>query len=174
MDKQISKYIVYTHINRNDGKRYVGITSSKPIYRWGKDGNKYKGSPHFFSAIKKYGWDSFEHIIVKDNLPEQCAKTLEKVLIKLWDTTNPKNGYNISFGGEGNSGRKYSVEEKNKRAISHYKPVEQWTNDEYIQSFPSIKDAAKYLGICPSSITEVVKGKRRTAGGYIWKYKEDN
>lgn len=49
---------------------------------------------------------------MKDNLPEQCAKTFEKVLIKLYDTTNPENGYNQSAGGEGRSGFVMSEEQK--------------------------------------------------------------
>lgn len=172
MDKRHFNYTVYIHINQINGKQYVGITSLRPIDRWGKNGEKYKRSPHFYSAIQKYGWDSFSHIIVKDNLPEQCAKTLEKVLIALLDTTNNKKGYNITIGGEGNCGRKYGDEEKERRAKSHFKAIEQWSDDELINTYDSIKDAAISLNICGSSITEAAKGKRKTAGGYIWKYKE--
>ena len=46
-------------------------------------------------------------------------------------------------------------------------------NGQYIQSFPSIKAAAAFLnkkGV--SHISDVCKGKRKTAYGYIWKYAE--
>lgn len=90
---------------------YVGITRTSAKKRWAK-GLGYRKQKYFYNAIKKYCWDGFEHIIVKDNLPEQCAKTFEKVLIKLYDTTNPENGYNQSAGGEGRSGFVMSEEQK--------------------------------------------------------------
>ena len=65
-------------------------------------------------------------------------------------------------------GRKMNEEEKKRRAAAHYKKVEQWLGSVYIQTFPSIKDAANCLGICGSSITEAAKGKRKTAGGFTW------
>ena len=55
MDKRHFNYTVYIHINQINGKQYVGITSLRPIDRWGKNGEKYKRSPHFYSAIQKYG-----------------------------------------------------------------------------------------------------------------------
>ena len=50
-------------------------------------------------------------------------------------------------------------------------------NGEYIQSFPSAKAAADFLGKTTSTskgatshITDVCRGKRKTAYGYIWKF----
>jgi group I intron endonuclease len=41
----------------------------------------------------------------------------------------------------------------------------------FIQTFPSIKSAAKFLGVAGvSHISDVCKGTRKTAYGYIWKY----
>lgn len=43
-----------------------------------------------------------------------------------------------------------------------------------LKEFLSGKDAIKFLGVTQSSsIFQVCKGKRRTAYGYIWKYKND-
>ena len=60
------------------------------------------------------------------------------------------------------------------------KKVAQYSKSmEYIQSFNSITDAAKYLCKKPESnrgirthISEVCNNKRKTAYGYIWKYVE--
>ena len=71
---------VYVHINKQNGKRYVGITSQKVEYRWNY-GEGYKNSPHFYAAIHKYGWDGFEHLIVKSHLSKEEASNLEKNLI---------------------------------------------------------------------------------------------
>ena len=54
----VSIYTVYQHKNKINGKRYFGITSRKPEERWGYNGRNYKSSPHFYSAIQKYGWDN--------------------------------------------------------------------------------------------------------------------
>lgn len=94
---------VYVHINKTNGKRYVGITSQKPEYRWNY-GNAYAGNKHFTAAIQKYGWDGFEHIVLHDLLSEEDAKKIERKLISAWNTQYKKYGYNITAGGEGGTG----------------------------------------------------------------------
>ena len=76
------KYFVYRHVAPN-GKMYIGITGkSDPIYRWGAGGICYKKNVHFWSAIQKYGWDNFQHIIVAHGLSVDTACHLEEYLIK--------------------------------------------------------------------------------------------
>lgn len=94
---------VYVHRNIINGKRYVGITSQKPEYRW-NNGNGYRSNKYFTSAIEKYGWDSFEHCVLYDFLTEKEAKSLEKKYITLWNTRDREYGYNITEGGESTSG----------------------------------------------------------------------
>lgn len=94
---------VYVHVNKNNGKRYVGITSQKPEYRWNY-GKAYTGNVYFSSAINKYGWDGFEHIVLHDCLSEEEAKEKEQEYISMWHTTNREYGYNITSGGEGANG----------------------------------------------------------------------
>ena len=85
-----------------DNKVYVGITSREPPEkRWGKNGIHYKRSPHFWNAIRFYGWDNFQHIIFAENLSKDEACKMEKCLILLYNTTNKEYGYNLTFGGEG-------------------------------------------------------------------------
>lgn len=96
-----SLWCVYVHENIFNGKRYVGVTSkSKPEHRW-NGGRGYKENPHFYSAILKYGWDSFEHIILYRNLCEEAAKDIERSLIRIWGTQDPSRGYNMTSGGDG-------------------------------------------------------------------------
>ena len=84
-------------------KRYIGLTKINPKTRW-RNGKGYKNNKYFTSAVKKYGWDNFQHIIIAKSLTEDEAKWLEVELIREWDTTNRDKGYNISLGGEGTSG----------------------------------------------------------------------
>ena len=106
-------YCVYVHINKINGKKYVGQTmyGYKPEKRW-INGNGYKNSPHFYNAINKYGWENFEHEIVASNLTKEEADNFERLLIKELDTTNPHKGYNIDSGG--NNGKTLSEETKKK------------------------------------------------------------
>lgn len=91
-------YCVYVHINKINGKKYVGQTGQKPEKRW-NNGNGYKDNIYFTNAIKKYGWDGFEHEIIASNLTKDEADNFEKLLIKELDTMNLSKGYNLQSGG---------------------------------------------------------------------------
>ena len=61
-----NKWIVYMHRNMINDKKYIGITSRNVDLRW-QNGLGYKNT-HFGNAIKKYGWENFEHIILFEGL----------------------------------------------------------------------------------------------------------
>ena len=112
-------YKVYAHRNKLNNKVYIGITSQLLRERW-RNGNGYKGSRHFCSAIKKYGWDNFSHEVLFENLTkdEACEKEIE--MIQLYESTNPDYGYNISKGGDKvMSGYHISEETKQKIREAH-------------------------------------------------------
>lgn len=89
------------HTNKKNNKKYVGITKQLvPENRWGSNGANYRGSTHFFSAIRKYGWDNFNHEIIAEGLSKQEACDMEKELIKRYQTQNRMYGYNILEGGD--------------------------------------------------------------------------
>ena len=91
-------YTVYQHKNKINGKVYIGITSQKPEQRW-RNGEGYKSSPHFYSAIQKYGWDNFEHNILFVELTKEQACLKEQELIKEFNSMNREYGYNSTSGG---------------------------------------------------------------------------
>lgn len=103
---------VYCHTNKINGKRYIGITQNKPNRRW-QNGYGYKDrNSHFYNAIKKYGWENFEHIILEENLTRKEASEKEKYYIKLYNTNNENYGYNITSGGDNNFTRNKLTEEQ--------------------------------------------------------------
>ena len=105
---------VYVHVNKINNKRYVGITSkSNPNHRW-NSGRGYKENPHMYSAIEKYGWNEFEHIILFDGLTETQAKQIECHLITSWKMQDRHYGYNMTSGGDGTSNFHPSQETRNK------------------------------------------------------------
>lgn len=55
---------------------------------------------------------------------------------------------------------------------NHSKPVLQFTKDMvFVAEYPSIKEATKQTGIYTGNITACCKGRLKTTGGFIWKYK---
>lgn len=91
-----NNYCVYAHINKINGKMYIG-QSCNVRERWRCKGKNYFNSIKFFRAIKKYGWDNFIHIVIKDNMSIEEADIVEKQMIELFNTIN--NGYNLKEGG---------------------------------------------------------------------------
>lgn len=114
------EYKVYMHILPN-GKKYVGITSKQNAEERWRNGTAYNN--YFKKAIKKYGWDNIQHIILYENLTEEEAKQIEINLIKKYDLTNKNNGYNLSTGGESSKGYKHTKEQIEKQ-LNNRKPIQ--------------------------------------------------
>lgn len=92
-------YKLYVHISPSN-KRYYGITGREKVeLRW-QNGRGYIGNEYFTRAINKYGWENFKHIVLFSNLTKEEACLLEQCYIALYDTMNPKYGYNNTLGGE--------------------------------------------------------------------------
>lgn len=91
-------WVVYMHENRENGKKYIGITCQRPERRW-QNGEGYRQSRHFYSAIKSHGWDAFRHEVLYTNLTQAEAEKLEIELIEKYQTLNPEKGYNLDPGG---------------------------------------------------------------------------
>ena len=54
------------------------------------------------------------------------------------------------------------------------KEVLQFTKDgKFVDEYPSTKEAKRNTGISQGNICSCCKGRRLTAGGFKWKYKED-
>lgn len=113
----MGKYNLYMHIFPNN-KVYIGITSQKPKYRWGKNGKGYAyNQRRIFNAIKKYGWGNVKHKILFTNLTKEEAELKEIELIAKYKSNNPKYGYNIENGGHLKD--KISTETRNLMKLHH-------------------------------------------------------
>jgi len=156
-------YIVYCHINKINGKRYFGATSQKTEKRW-QNGNGYYRT-RFGEAIREFGWDSFEHIIVKDNLTKDEAYALEIELIAKYHTTDENFGYNVAKGGKAWV-LHYGINHPNHTRV---KMIDSDTG-EVIRIFDSQSDAARIMQISRKGITKACQGINRTYMGYVWEY----
>ena len=128
--------LIYYAINKHDGKRYVGQTVRSLQQRINSHIATSKlsnGVSHFSRAIKKYGYISFVWGVIDEAVGQKDLDEKEKYWIKLYDTMNPENGYNMIEGGSqfrltpeirqriglSNRGRKHSEEAIQKMRISH-------------------------------------------------------
>lgn len=121
----MKNYIIYLHRNKINGKCYVGQTCQKPETRWGLNGNGYKQQEYFYRAIQKYGWDSFEHIILEENILENDVNERECYWGEYYNSLIP-NGYNLALG---NSGKRLNSEQISKNYSEATKL--KWQNKEY-------------------------------------------
>ena len=187
-------YVIYMHRNKINGKVYIGQTGQKPSYRWKVGGKGYETCCLMWKAIQKYGWDNFEHIILKENLSLEEANFYEEYYIKIFNSRDKKFGYNIRQGGNNSVmsestkqklsyklskenhpfyGKHHSEKSKNQIRETKYLPVLQFDLDgNYIAEYKSAKHAIEFLGFSDkTNNSKCCLGHRKTCYGYIWRYK---
>lgn len=172
------------HRNPDDGRVYIGCTKKRLSDRF-RGGRAYHHSVRFYEDIQKYGFDFFEHILIKDGLSQSEAYSLEEELIKKYDSMNPLHGYNMRSGGAHNVpcedvGRHISqvkagheVSEETREKLRQYgkRPVVQLGLDgSYIATFDSLTSAAKSMNCHKNNIWAVCNGKKPTCRGFKWDY----
>ena len=110
-------YTIYKHVSPN-GKIYIGITSLLPELRYGKNGENYRQCSLFYRAICKYGWDNFQHYIIKTKISKAEAERLEVELISECKSSDRKYGYNIMYGGGVNGGHSQETRDKISKGLT--------------------------------------------------------
>lgn len=108
--------IIYVHKNKLNGKCYVGLSANKKLVkkRWA-NGEGYSRQKKFYNAIKKYGWDNFEHIILPTIYETMEALNQAEIdMIAELDSYN--SGYNSNIGGGSMIGYITSEETKIKQS----------------------------------------------------------
>jgi len=94
-DNSTQQFLVYKHTSPS-GKSYIGLT--KNLTKRNSKHRRDNGCIAFHTAIQKYGWGSFTHEILAENLSLKEANDWEKFFIKIGNTLAP-NGYNLKDGG---------------------------------------------------------------------------
>ncbi|MBQ8969200.1 MAG: HNH endonuclease [Bacteroidaceae bacterium] len=74
--------------------------------------------------------------------------------------------YNNNYGTHNDRVRQKTINGKQSKEISRYS-----VDGKYIDSFPSMMEAQRQLGISAALICHCCKGRIKAANGYIWKYK---
>ena len=224
---------IYMYVNKINGKKYIGQAKNfKKRHRQHihhSKNNKY--NDYYFpihNAIRKYGIDNFDIVILKENIKTQCLLNLfEYYYIKKYNTLiKNNNGYNVASGGhngnvfegkskeemdeirkkmsmaqgwqKGENNPMYGVHRYGKNAPNYGKPcseekkqkiseslkgkykeennpksisvIQYDKNGILIKVWCNMNKASRCLNINIGSISSCCKGKRKSAGGYIWKY----
>jgi hypothetical protein len=56
-------------------------------------------------------------------------------------------------------------------AAAQSKKVKQYSpGGKHVRTFESVKEAAKYIGVNPGSMSAACRGIQKTCRGFIWKY----
>lgn len=154
---------------------------------------------HLQSSWNKYGEKCFKWIVLEECCEEELDDR-EIYWISYFVSANRKFGYNKGpGGGKGNLGMKHTKETREKmsrKLKEHYrlngynrqahseetkqkmsrkkqKPVIRIADDGMEKRYSSALDAAQDVAPlkgCSSAIAKVIKGKRKQAYGYRWKY----
>ncbi len=102
------------------GRRYVGLTSIGAAERWRahvRDARHGATKSILHSAIRKYGARAFSHTLLERMSTEAGAKRAEILWIRELGTQAP-GGYNVTAGGEGILGYRFTAESKARRSAA--------------------------------------------------------
>lgn len=160
------------HTNLTNGKMYVGITGKGAAHRWGKG---YRHCTKLNRAIKKYGWDGFDHRVLVDNLTKEEAEEIEQNLISDLMLQDDRYGYNIASGGSAptmsdETKKKISEANKGHHGRGGGSPKRRVLCVETGVVFESCCAAAKWCGSNSSHISNACRGNFEKTKGYHWKF----
>ena len=145
---------IYLTVNKINGKMYIGKDT--------KSRKKYLGSGLLLKkAIEKYGSDSFEKVIIMDNIicPIELARE-EARFITIFKADTSSNFYNISSGTK-------SI------GVERMREIFQFSNDGiFIKKFDSLESACDQYKGSKGNLCSAASGKRNTWKGYRWSYSE--
>ena len=191
-------YTVYRLENVVTKKNYIGMTSMKPQKRWCREYtgkmkeaiNNYpfdlcwKKHIEFQTPSKEQAleleaelmkwYDSVENGYNISSYSGGAYKRSDETRRKMSENHADLSGEKHPFYGKHHSeeSKKKMSESKTGNHNSPTKPVIQFSKDgEFIAEYPSTMEAERQTGCNQGHICKCCKGKRKSCGGFIWKYK---
>ena len=199
MRKEDKLYTVYRLENVVTKKNYIGMTSRNPKRRWssgynGKMGDAINNYPfdlcwrksiefqtpnkeqalELESELMKW-YDSVENGYNTSTYGNMHYERTEEHRKKISEALSGKNNPMFGMTGEKNPWYGKHPTEETRRKMSDSKPkkpVLQFSkNGEFIAEYPSVREAEIQTGCNQGNICLCCNGKRKSCGGYIWRYK---
>jgi group I intron endonuclease len=163
--------IVYCATNLSNGKKYIGQTTrtlSIRIKAHIRESEVY--SDHFHNTISKEGIDIFKWEIIEEGYDQTSLDDKERYWIGFYNTfKDHTKGYNMTPGGCGIGKR--LPKEIIEKIIEGKKHL--WKKVLCIETqevYDTIATAKKITGIDDAHISCCCNGKRKSAGGFHWRY----
>lgn len=162
-------YFIYLYRNKINGKVYVGRTDRTLRVRHKQHiSNSKKSKKGFDAAIKKYGIENFEFILLEEVETSQEMFIAEIKWIEHYKSYikkyGRKYGYNLTAGGEGGNGdygelshNAYLTNEDAKKIREMYK------TDKYSQS-----ELAEIFNTGKQTIGRIIRNERFIDNNYIY------
>ena len=158
---RIKTTALYIHVRRATGQCYIGITEQRVMDRWTK-GNNYRQQRRFGSAIRKYGWDAFDHHVLAFGNSRTALERAEVRAIRLAGGHRSRYTYNLSPGGD-------LVAENDRPVIALHLPTHRQ------RRFHSAADAARKLGFRNvDAAAAVARGERTSKEGWWFRFEDEN
>lgn len=158
---------------------YIGSASGKKgfQYRWNRHVSDMSNDKHH-SLILQRCFNKIQHVeftILEVCNPEKCIEREQYYLDTLKPDMNIRKVANSNLGTKRPYKPRIISEEHRKNiGIGHRKTIIQYSKDmTLIKEWVSTTIAASTLNLKISAIHECLKGRNKTAGTFIWKYKEN-
>lgn len=164
---------IYAIKNLKNNKMYIGSTKnlkSRKYQHFRQLKLNLHHSQHLQHSYNKYGKDYFAFYILEE-CTEENRKSREIYNIEYYKTNDRLYGYNVweveesSFKCSNETIQKIKESNvKNGRSIKI--DLYSYTNEEYIDTFDSLNDCAKYLNCKHATLSQILKGKRLSHKGF--------
>jgi group I intron endonuclease len=184
-------------ITNPKGKVYVGqsIDINHRLGKYKRLNGNVSNQKKIYNSLIKYGIENHSFEIIEECSLEQLN---EREIYYIEKYNSYKNGLNMQQGGKSfpkseefkeklrkpkpegfaqhmskiMTGKKQSLETKIKKNNKLKKPITQLSiQGEYIRDWESSIDVSIQLKIDPGSLTQCLKGRIKSCGGFKWKYK---
>ena len=136
---------IYRVTNLVTKKTYIGKTV-RSFKRRMYEHKHYKCKTYLSKSIQKHGWNNFKKEIVIDDVPEEDLSNLEIYYIKVENTFAPNGGYNLTLGGDGTAGYKFS---KKSRENCRQAAIRRNANRDQVGTVGFDKKHNKYTAVGP-------------------------
>lgn len=146
---------IYKITNLINNKVYIGQTSRTIEKRWkehlrhGFNPNNAEYQRHLYKSMRKYGKEAFT-IETVESCDNDLMSERETFWVKFYNSTDPKFGYNLTFGGEGTV------------SIDYDEVYRRFDNGEMMF------EIAKNMNISRSNLTQILKGYSNYNKDEVW------